>query len=254
MIYITGDTHGNFRRFDRKYFPAGQSLCREDYVIVCGDFGIWDEQIRSNRWLDWLNDRPFTTLFIDGNHENFDLLNRFPTILWHGGSVHKVREHILHLMRGQVFTIGSMTFFTMGGAVSHDISAGILEPDNPDFLYHKQVLDRHRAQYRINHVSWWKEELPCEAEYETALRNLKNAGWSVDCILTHCAPDSIASQVCQPYKPDWLSSFLQTVMERCSFDYWFFGHFHDNRIIDERFILQWEQMVELQTQESEETQ
>lgn len=245
MIYITGDTHGNFRRFEQEYFPAGPGLCREDYVIVCGDFGIWDETPQSNQGLDWLNDQPFTTLFIDGNHENFDLLNRFPTMEWNGGSVHQVREHILHLMRGQVFEIGGMTFFTMGGAASHDISAGILEPDAPDFLYRKQMLDRRRALYRINHISWWKEEMPCDEEYETALKNLENAGWRVDCILTHCAPDSIAAQVCHPYKPDRLTGFLETVKRRCSFDYWFFGHYHDNRTVEGQFILQWEQMVEI---------
>ena len=139
-----------------------------------------------------------------------------------------------------------MTFFTMGGAVSHDISAGILKTDDPDFLYRKQVLDRHKALYRINHISWWKEELPCDEEYETALKNLENAGWHVDCILTHCGPDSIAAQVCHPYKPDRLTGFLETVKRRCSFDYWFFGHHHDNRTIEGRFILQWEQMVEIQ--------
>ena len=246
MIYITGDTHGNFRRFDKEYFPAGQHLCRKDYIIVCGDFGIWDETPQSNRWLDWLNGQPFTTLFIDGNHENFDLLNRFPDMQWNGGRVHQVRKHILHLMRGQVFDIGGMTFFTMGGAVSHDISAGILEPDARDFMDRKRMLDQRRALYRINHISWWKEELPCDEEYETALKNLEKAGWRVDCVLTRCAPNSIGAQVCHPYKPDRLSRFLEMVKRKCGFDYWFFGHFHDNRIIEERFILQWEQMVEIQ--------
>lgn len=245
MIYITGDTHGNFRRFAPKYFPKGQTLCREDTVIVCGDFGIWDESAESNGWLDWLESQPFTTLFIDGNHENFDLLNRLPTTIWHGGNVHRVREHILHLMRGQVFEIGGLTFFTMGGAASHDIGAGILEPNQPDFLERKQLLDRHRAPYRINHISWWREEMPCDAEYEEALRNLEKANWSVDCILSHCAPDSIVPKVCRRYEPDRLSVFLQQIKERCYFDYWFFGHYHDNCVIEERFILQWEQMIEI---------
>ena len=248
MIYITGDTHGNFCRFDAEYFPAGQTLTREDYVIVCGDFGIWDETPKSNRQLDWLESQPFTTLFIDGNHENFDLLGRMPVMQWHGGCVHRIREHILHLMRGQVFAIGGMTFFTMGGAASHDISGGILEPDAPDFEQRYWELRRRRALFRVNRVSWWKEELPCDAEYETALWNLDKAGWRVDCILTHCAPDSIASQVCRPYQPDRLSGFLEMVKERCTFDYWFFGHFHDNRVIDECFILQWERMVALQVE------
>jgi len=34
-------------------------------------------------------------------------------------------------------------------------------------------------------------------------------------------------------------------MERCRFDYWFFGHYHRNEIIDEKFILQWERISAL---------
>ncbi len=245
MIYITGDTHGNFLRFGSRYFPAARTMGREDYVIICGDFGIWDDSRYSNYWLDWLNRKPFTTLFIDGNHENFDLLNRYQAMKWNGGSVHQVRKNILHLMRGQVFEIDGMAFFTMGGAASHDIDAGVLEPGDPEFRSRKRMLDKHKVQYRINHVSWWREEMPGEAEYEVAICNLKKANWKVDCILTHCAPDNIASRIYPHYKADRLTGFLELIKEKCTFDYWFFGHYHDNRTLDERFILQWEQMVRL---------
>ena len=73
MIYITGDTHGGFQRFGMKYFPNQKTMCREDYAIIAGDFGgLWDDSPRETYWLDWLEERPFTTLFVDGNHENFD--------------------------------------------------------------------------------------------------------------------------------------------------------------------------------------
>ncbi len=245
MIHITGDTHGNFLRFGSRYFPAARTMSREDYVIICGDFGIWDESKESNYWLDWLDRKPFTTLFIDGNHENFDLLNGYHVRQWQGGSVHQIREHILHLMRGQVFEIDGLIFFTMGGAASHDVSSGILEPDDPELKQKKRMLDKSKALYRINHVSWWREELPSEVEYDAAIRSLEKVGWRVDCILSHCAPDSIASRIYPGYMPDRLTGFLEVVKNKCTFDYWFFGHYHDNRIIDERFILQWEQMVQL---------
>ena len=245
MITITGDTHGNFLRFGSRYFPAARAMSRKDYVIVSGDFGIWDESKESYYWLDWLDRKPFTTLFIDGNHENFDLLSRYPVKQWQGGHVHRVREHILHLMRGQVFEIDGITFFTMGGGASHDIGSGILEPDDPEFHRNKRLLDNSKAQYRVNHISWWREEMPDDSEYETAIRSLKKAGWKVDCILTHCAPDSIVSQLSRYYGQDRLTGFLEMVKNKCTFDYWFFGHYHDNQVIDERFILQWEQMVQL---------
>lgn len=48
-------------------------------MIICGDFGgIWDGSEAEQQVLDWLENRPFTTLFVDGNHENFDLLHTCP--------------------------------------------------------------------------------------------------------------------------------------------------------------------------------
>ena len=70
-IYITGDTHGDFHRFSADNFPEGKTLTKEDYVIICGDFGgIWDVEKSSPQekyWLDWLDNKPWTTLFCDGN-------------------------------------------------------------------------------------------------------------------------------------------------------------------------------------------
>ena len=78
-IYIMGDTHGDFQRFGSKYFPQQKEMSRGDYVVIAGDFGgLWDGSQKDQYWLDWLNKKPFTTLFVDGNHENFDLLNTLP--------------------------------------------------------------------------------------------------------------------------------------------------------------------------------
>ena len=117
MVFITGDCHGNFRRFGRRYFPEQEAMDRDDYIIVAGDFGgVWADTPEENYWLDWLEQRPFTTLFVDGNHDNFRRLDTFPVRTWHGGSVHQIRPHVLHLMRGQLYEIMGKTFFTMGGA------------------------------------------------------------------------------------------------------------------------------------------
>ncbi|MDO5410278.1 MAG: metallophosphoesterase family protein [Lachnospiraceae bacterium] len=74
MIYITGDCHSNFERFKPQNFPEQAEMTKDDYVIVLGDFGgVWYSENRKevkmeNHQLDWLNSRPFTTLFVDGNH------------------------------------------------------------------------------------------------------------------------------------------------------------------------------------------
>ena len=152
-IYITGDTHGDFQRFGSKYFPQQKEMSREDYVVIAGDFGgLWDGSQKDQYWLDWLNKKPFTTLFVDGNHENFDLLNTLPEKEWNGGRVHVVREHVLHLMRGQVFNFGGLTWFTMGGAASHDIQDGILDPADPDFEHWYWLMRRPFPAHRNRHL------------------------------------------------------------------------------------------------------
>ncbi len=247
MIYVTGDCHGGFQRLTTDRFPQQKRMGRSDYVIVSGDFGgIWDGSGRDRYWLDWLNDKPFTTLFADGNHENFDLLNDLPQKMWHGGKVHEVRSNVLHLMRGQVFEIGGLTWFTMGGAASHDIRDGVLDPEAPGFEREYWFKRRTRQMFRVKGVSWWPEELPSNEEYEEAVRNLEQVSWRVDCILTHCAPTSIQEQLDGDYTSDRLTDFLEMVSRRCRFDRWFLGHYHRNNVVEDRFIIQCEQITKIE--------
>ena len=42
MIYITGDCHSNFERFTEENFSIQNEMTKDDYVIICGDFGgVW---------------------------------------------------------------------------------------------------------------------------------------------------------------------------------------------------------------------
>ena len=222
MIYVTGDTHGNFRRFQPEYFPEQAGMTKNDVVIIAGDFGgVWFGDSRDDETLDWLERLPFTLAFVCGNHENYDALERYPVAEWHGGKVHRVRPHVLHLMRGQVFELESYRFFTMGGAKSHD------------------------TNHRINHISWWRQELPSDEEYSEALQNLERYNWQVDYIIPHCAPTSIALMGSRHNEADRLTDFLQEVRERAKYYYWLFGHYHDNKAVDEKHILLWEQIVQI---------
>ena len=106
MIYATGDLHGNALRFQPEYFPEQAEMTKDDYMIVCGDFGfVWNGDKTDDAQLGKLEALPFTVLFVDGNHENFDALNEYPIEQWHGGKVHKIRPHVIHLMRGQAFEL-----------------------------------------------------------------------------------------------------------------------------------------------------
>ena len=244
MIYVTGDTHGNFRRFQPEYFPEQAGVTKNDVVIIAGDFGgVWFGDSRDDETLDWLERLPFTLAFVCGNHENYDALERYPVAEWHGGKVHRVRPHVLHLMRGQVFELESYRFFTMGGAQSHDIGDGILDMDSPDFYEQYDSLRRNRGQFRIDHISWWQEELPSGEEYAEARQTLERLNWKVDYVITHCAPTAIQQKINADFKQDKLTEFLNEIQSRSQFHYWLFGHYHDNRIIDEKYVMLYEQMV-----------
>lgn len=245
MIYATGDTHGDFQRFQPENFPEQAQMTREDFMIICGDFGgVWDGGKRDARKLDWLESLPFTTLFVSGNHENFDRLAKYPVEEWNGGRIQRVRPHVIHLMRGQVFSLQGRSFFTMGGASSHDIEDGILNPHDPSFEEQYWELRSMHARFRVNHYSWWKEELPSEREYEEARQTLERVRWQVDHVVTHCAPSSVADILGDgTYEHDRLTDFLEEVREKAQFRSWLFGHYHDNRIVNGRFALLWEQMV-----------
>ncbi len=82
-----------------------------------------------------------------------------------------IRPSVLHLMRGQLYEICGKKVFTMGGASSHDIRDGILEPDDPNYERKLRQLNAAGALYRVNHRSWWKEELPGEDEYRDRKRS-----------------------------------------------------------------------------------
>ena len=69
-LFVTGDTHGGFQRFTTRNFPQLKEMNRDDYMIIAGDHGgVWAGEQADSHHLNWLEDKPFTTLFVDGKVE-----------------------------------------------------------------------------------------------------------------------------------------------------------------------------------------
>ena len=214
MIFVTGDTHIpiDISKLSSKNFPIQKELTKDDFVMICGDFGgVWDNSSEEMYWRKWLENKNFTTLFVDGNHENHPLLNSFETVELFGGKAHKISESVYHLMRGQIYTIGDKKFFTLGGAESHD------------------------RGFRIENRSWWKEEIPSPDELNDATRNLQNTNFDVDFVITHCAPTSVQLLLSPDYRPDALTNYLDEIYAKLTFKKWYFGHYHVDKAIDNKF-------------------
>lgn len=252
MIFVTGDIHGNpFPRVSTDAFPEQKEMTKDDFVIFCGDFGlVWSkdkESAQEKYFLDDLENRNFTTLFCDGNHENFDRLNSYPVETWNGGKVHKLRPHVIHLMRGQVYTIDGQKFFVFGGARSHDIHDGVLEPDDPR---RKTWRNDYSKLYRVNHISWWEQEMPSQGEMEEGIDNLEANNYKVDFIITHDMPSSDLTLFCALYgngfyKADILNDYLEGIRAKTDYKRWFCGHYHDDRQINSKEIVLYEQIVRI---------
>ena len=249
MIYITGDTHSDFTRFTEDQFPIQSEMTKSDYVIICGDFGgVWtfeEESRREKEVLDWLNERNFTTLFVDGNHENYTrLYNNYLVEEWNGGKVHRIRNSVLHLMRGEIFDIDNKKIFAFGGAKSHDIQDGILNLDEEEKIYE---MRKRGAYFRIRDYSWWDLELPTEEEMQNGIKNLEKVNYKVDYIISHCCPTSIQALLSGGnFKKDHLTDYLQEISEKCEFKKWFFGHYHDNKQFNAQYTLLYENIIHIE--------
>lgn len=186
MIYFTGDTHRDIDIHKLSSVNFNIPCTKDDYMVVLGDFGcVWDGSKSDAYWLDWLEDKPFTTLFIPGNHENYTLLREYTLEEWNGGCVRKIRPSVIMLERGYVFDLCDRSFFCMGGADSYD------------------------KQYRKEGISWWADEMPSDAEYGLAYDNLSKRNWTVDYVLTHCSKRKDHSILTDdPYSTNRLIDFL----------------------------------------------
>jgi len=226
MIYLTGDLHGSIDRLTERYFPESHMLTEKDYLIQLGDFGCFWKNPPSKderECLDFFSQQRYTTLFIDGNHENFPLIYSYPVVDFCGGKAHKINDRLYHLIRGNIYNIDGKSFFAFGGALSID------------------------KKYRIPDISWWSEEYPTQEEMNFAYNNLESVNFSVDYVLTHAAPLSIVEWMtehgvfdngCRGEKAnDSVSKFLEFLLPKMSFKHWFFAHYHTNFSIKDKFTL-----------------
>ena len=223
-IFITGDTHcpHDVHKLKSDFFPQGKELTKDDILIICGDAGfVWDNSNEEKWWINWISEKPWTTIYCDGNHEGHVLLKTYPVTKFHGAKVHKITDSLYHVLRGEVMNLNGKKFFFFGGGFSHDI------------------------EYRTENISWWQEEMPVQSEIDNAIDNLNKVENKVDYIITHDVPAKINlmlgynEQSMKAYDNKYvnLSSFLQNIYETVEFSNWFAGHYHIDKKVDKIQIL-----------------
>lgn len=222
MIYITGDTHGDFRWLEQ--FCKENHTGYEDILIVLGDAGInFSADSRDEALKSCLLQLPITLFCIHGNHERRpQTLPGYKEVNWHGGTVYREIEYpnLLFAKDGEIFDFDGKKTVVLGGAYSIDKD--------------------YRLMY---HLPWFEDEQPSEEIKAYAEKKLEEAGWQVDYVLSHTTPykfeprevfmEGINQNLVDKTTEHWLDS----IEEKLSYKKWYAGHFHTDKWTEKLTLL-----------------
>ena len=217
LFYITGDTHGDFRRIES--FCERVNPSPEDVLIILGDAGInyyggWRDQNQKKQ----LAKLPLTLFSIHGNHERRPAaIPSYHTALWNGGVIYVEDEfpNLLFAVDGSYFSFDGVRTFVIGGAYS---------------------VDKH---YRLaNNWGWWPDEQPDEAIKRRVEQQLDAHGWRADVVLTHTCPlryeptEVFLSCIDQSGVDKSTEEWLDSIEDSLQYKQWYCGHYHTEKVID----------------------
>jgi hypothetical protein len=237
MTFVTGDCHGvslnsEIMKLSKSNWPLSKSLTKRDYLIVAGDWGVvWSgllDSIKTENYLiNWLNNAPFTTLVVRGNHDNPLRLADFPEVEMFGDVVKQISDTIFYLLDGHIYNIDGKIIFVLGGADSFD-----------------------KAQ-RVEGVSWWREEIPSYMTIKEGVDRLAKINFNVDYVITHAifteAYEALwGKQANDRHFRDPMIKSLQVIKDSLTYKAWYCGHYHkDQYLADYRVRVLYYKIVEI---------
>lgn len=217
MVYITGDIHGDISDLESRNI---NKIKKDDVLIITGDFGfIWDNSKSELKNIKKLSKKKFTILFVEGVHENFELINQYENTEVFGALAKKISDNIFCLNRGEVYTIENKKYFCLGGGSAEDPF---------------EHLDSDPLK---------RQSMPTDEELEHAVDNLQKTGRKVDTIITHEAPASVKRLVRKDSSINDLNIFFDTMLHNVRFKKWYFGSLHTDRVISKQMTCVWQDII-----------
>ncbi|MCR5625537.1 MAG: metallophosphoesterase [Lachnospiraceae bacterium] len=224
MIYLTGDTHGDFRRI--KDFCDRFNTTKDDIMIILGDAGInFFGGIKDIKTKEYISTLPITLFCVHGNHERrpFTIMSYIEEE-WNGGIVYMedIYPNILFAKDGEIYDLMGLKTMALGGAYSID------------------------KDMRIEHgYGWWSDEQPSLEIRQFVDKQLKDCKWDIDVFLSHTVPrkyepTEVYLRGIDESKVDkstevWLDSIENKTHER--YLHWYAGHFHIDKSVEKLQIL-----------------
>ena len=242
MIYFTGDVHGSP---EERVEMCGNLMREEDVLFFAGDIGVpWgikhpnyaENQLKIDKTkLDYINDKPGAYVFILGNHDDYNWADSCPEINKWGTTIKqamldgKVYDNIYVIDDVRALTIDNKKILCFPFADSHDISDGILDPQDIEFEDQLNYMQRNgKYRFRIKDWTWWEKE---HADVDRIQQYMDdNDLWNIkyDYIVSHDAPGAYNRLALGMYRlnsSDY-ENFLDGIRRCVDFKYWFHGHMH----------------------------
>lgn len=217
MIYITGDTHGNFDHVE--YFCKCHQTNTDDVLIILGDAGInysspkFDKKIKEQ-----LSQLPITIFAIHGNHEQRPFtIPSYQEKLWKEGTVYYEPEFptILFAKDGEIFDFDGNKTIVIGGAYSVD------------------------KEYRlIRGLKWWEDEQPSDEIKSYVESQLDRVNWNIDVVLSHTTPlkyepvEVFLPFIDQSTVDKSTEEWLDKIENKLAYRKWYSGHYHTEKKVD----------------------
>jgi len=210
LVFLTGDTHGNFERIEEfcGYYVEGP----DDVIIILGDVGLnfhgypydWDKKRE-------LSELPVTLFCIYGNHEmRPENIREYEERTWNGGVVYWEPEfpNLIFAKDGEIYDFDGTKCLVIGGANS---------------------IDKHR---RTPGVDWWDDEQPSDEIKYCVEERLEKENWHVDVVLSHTCPfkymprEAFLPGVNKDSVDNSTEEWLDTIERKLDYSRWYCGHFH----------------------------
>lgn len=260
---ITGDCHGRYDRFHNFYAPDMKDtvfkerlLPPEPVAFIClGDFGINfyldNSDIKRKRKLNKLG---YTFYIVRGNHDyrpehlsNIKMVYDFDIC----GNVFLEDEYqnIRYLIDGETYKLWYEVAENDFAELKTLVLGGAYSVDKELRLEGLSLAERSDPILCAKH-GWFVDEQLSEEEKNKIIDKVD--GKTFDIILSHTCPLCyepwylFVPQVTQEKVDRSTEQFLSDVKERIKFSYWWFGHFHDDQIIEPGVRLFYKDIVPLE--------
>lgn len=232
MIYITGDTHGRFKRI--RDFCIDHNTTKDDVMIILGDSGInyftdgLEKSIKK-----YIKDIPITLMCVHGNHEErAELIKsyKFDYVKTKDieGNFYFEDEYpnILFFPMFDNFLIHGEPCLVVGGGYSID--------------------KENRISLGMN---WYESEELTNKEFQMLSDYLNDVN-KFKYVFTHTCPISVEPHefflpnIDQSKISKRMEQYLESIKNKINFDNWYCGHFHCDKI-DGKFRFMFSDIIEL---------